>query len=188
MYKLYIKRLLDIFISVITIVLLSPVYIIVAIIIKLQDGGPSFFVHERVGLKGKGFQLLKFRSMPVDTANVDSSQTTLLKITPFGKFIRRTNIDELPQLFNILKGDMSIVGPRPALASQEQLVKLRMSNGAYECKPGLTGLAQINSYDNMPVEEKAIWDIKYANRINFINDIKIIILTFSYLLKPPPTY
>ncbi|RKE04611.1 sugar transferase [Marinifilum flexuosum] len=188
MYRFLFKRLIDILIALPSIIVLSPIILITAIVIKLQDGGPAIFKQARVGLKGEDFTLLKFRSMPVNTANVASSETHKLTITPFGKFIRRSNIDELPQLFNILRGDMSIVGPRPALASQEQLVNLRLENGAYDCKPGLTGLAQINSYDNMPVNVKAEWDIKYAQRITFGADLKIIFSTFGYLLKPPPTY
>lgn len=188
MYRSFFKRLIDILIAFLSILVFSPIIIVTAIIIKLQDGGPAIFKQNRVGYKGYDFVLLKFRSMPINTANVASSETGFLKITPFGKFIRRSNIDELPQLFNILRGDMSIVGPRPALASQTELVDLRMENGAYKCKPGLTGLAQINSYDNMPVSVKADWDIKYAKRISFLNDMKIILFTFGYLLKPPPTY
>jgi len=188
MYRSFFKRLIDILIAFPSILMLSPIIIVTAIIVKLQDGGPAIFKQARVGFKGQDFTLLKFRSMPVNTANVASSETKVLKITPFGKFIRRSNIDELPQLFNILRGDMSIVGPRPALASQKELVDLRMENGAYKCKPGLTGLAQINSYDNMPVSVKAEWDIKYSKKISFSNDLKIILLTFGYLLKPPPTY
>ena len=102
--------------------------------------------------------------------------------------IRRTNLDELPQLFNILKGDMSIVGPRPPIPSQQELTELRKANGAIACRPGLTGLAQVSSFDGMTVPQKAAFDGEYAKRISFVGDITIILRTFVYLLKPPPVY
>jgi O-antigen biosynthesis protein WbqP len=126
--------------------------------------------------------------MPVNTANVSSEQVHLIKITLFGKFIRRTNIDELPQLINILKGDMSLIGPRPSLPNQTALIEIRSQNGTYDCRPGLTGLAQVNSYDYMPVEEKASWDGVYAGDITFMNDVKIVLKTLVYLTKKPPVY
>jgi O-antigen biosynthesis protein WbqP len=165
-----------------------PILFIVALIIKIQDKGPVLFIQERIGRDKQSFRIFKFRSMPINTPNVSSEQVNLLKITPFGKFIRRTNIDELPQLFNILKGDMSLIGPRPSLANQIELIELRVANGTYHCRPGLTGLAQVNSYDYMPVVEKAKFDGIYANHITSINDVKIILKTFIYLTKKPPTY
>jgi len=97
-------------------------------------------------------------------------------------------MDELPQLFNILKGDMSLIGPRPSLPDQTELIEIRSRNGSYDCRPGLTGLAQVNSYDYMPVAEKAAFDGRYAARITFINDVKIVLKTLLYLTKKPPTY
>jgi O-antigen biosynthesis protein WbqP len=126
--------------------------------------------------------------MPVNTAHVSSEQVHLIKITPFGKFIRRTNMDELPQLLNILRGDMSLIGPRPSLPDQVELIELRTQNGTYNCRPGLTGLAQVNSYDYMPVREKAGFDGIYVNNITFINDVKIVLKTLLYLTKQPPVY
>lgn len=188
MYKHFFKRFLDIFGSVSVIILLSPLYIFTAIVIYLQDFGPFIFKQDRVGKEGVLFKFYKFRSMPIDTPNVQSSEISKLKITAFGKFIRRTSIDELPQLINILKGDMSLIGPRPPIPTQVNLIKLRTENGAIKCRPGLTGLAQVNSYDFMPEEKKAEWDGIYANSISFVNDTRIVFKTLKYLTSPPPTY
>lgn len=188
MYKQFFKRFLDIFGSVSVIILLSPLYLFTAIVIYLQDFGPFIFKQDRVGKDGVLFKFYKFRSMPINTPNVQSSETSKLKITAFGKFIRRTSIDELPQLINILKGDMSLIGPRPPIPTQINLIKLRTENGAINCRPGLTGLAQVNSYDFMPEEKKAEWDGKYASDISLKNDVLIVFRTFAYLTKKPPTY
>jgi O-antigen biosynthesis protein WbqP len=126
--------------------------------------------------------------MPVTAANVPSVDASTIKITKIGKFIRRTNIDELPQLFNVIRGEMSIVGPRPAIQSQTALVLQRAENGAENCLPGLTGLAQVNAYDGMPETEKAAFDGEYASGISLIKDLKIIGRTFSYLTRKPPVY
>lgn len=188
MYRKYLKRTMDILLSFAALVALSPVLIITAIAIFLEDRGPFIFKQKRSGRDGIPFFLLKFRSMPVNTGDIPSSQAANLEITKVGSLIRRTNIDELPQLINILHGEMSIVGPRPALLSQKVLLVLRSKNGAAACLPGLTGMAQINSYKGMPETEKAEWDGCYAHNITFLGDIFIILKTFSYLLKPPPSY
>jgi O-antigen biosynthesis protein WbqP len=188
MYLNFVKRFIDIFLSLITLIALSPILLFCSLFIFLQDFGPVIFKQSRVGKGGRIFLFYKFRSMPVNTPNVRSSETAELKITPFGKFIRRTNIDELPQLFNILKGDMSIVGPRPPILTQIELVRFRRENGSIDCLPGLTGWAQINSYDFMPEEEKAKFDGEYAANITFLKDFKIVLRTFLYLTKKPPTY
>ncbi len=188
MYRFFLKRLIDFLASFICIVLFLPLFIVVALIIYIQDKGNPIFRQKRVGLNEKEFVLLKFRSMPLNTSNVESSKGSNIKITPFGKFIRRTNLDELPQLINILKGDMSLIGPRPSLFTQNELIVIRRVNGVYQCKPGLTGLAQVNAYDGMPDEKKVFWDGEYANNITFINDVKIVLRTLIYLTKKPPTY
>jgi O-antigen biosynthesis protein WbqP len=126
--------------------------------------------------------------MPVGTGDMPSASAGSARVTKVGKLIRRTNIDELPQLFNVVEGDMSPVGPRPALPTQRQLCEYRAQNGALACKPGLTGLAQINSYDRMPEREKAEWDGRYASSVSVLTDIGIVVRTFSYLLKRPPVY
>jgi O-antigen biosynthesis protein WbqP len=188
MYQKFFKRLIDILASLGVLLLLSWLLLLIAGLIKLQDGGSVFFIQKRIGRNKQNFNILKFRSMPVNTANVSSEQVQLIKITPFGKFIRRTNLDELPQLINILKGDMSLIGPRPSLSNQTELIALRSLNGTYRCRPGLTGLAQVNAYDYMPVAEKAKFDEIYAGNITFVNDVKIVLKTLSYLTKKPPVY
>lgn len=126
--------------------------------------------------------------MPVETPNVESHEKDKLTITPFGKIIRRTNLDELPQLFSILKGDMSLIGPRPPIPSQKNLIAMRKENGALSLKPGLTGWAQVNSYDDMPEEVKAEFDGYYYRNMSFIFDVKIVFKTLLYLANKPPAY
>ena len=126
--------------------------------------------------------------MPVNAAHVPSAQAKTLQVTRIGRLIRRTSIDELPQLWHILRGQMSVVGPRPAIKSQHDLVELRRANGGLACRPGLTGLAQVNSYDGMPEMEKATLDGTYAADVSARHDLRIVLRTFSYLTKPPPAY
>ncbi len=188
MYRSVGKRIFDIASSSAVVLVLSPFLGITALSIRLEDGGPALFRQRRIGRGGRNFTLLKFRSMPVQTQDVPSGQAQLVTITRVGRIIRRTNLDEIPQLLNILKGDMSVVGPRPALSSQDELLKIRRENGAMDCKPGLTGLAQINSYDGMSETQKAQWDGKYARSVSFLQDMKIILGTLRYLMKSPPVY
>ena len=182
------KRFLDIVFSFLAVIFLSPIFILISISIFLFDKGPIFFIQERVERKNKIFKFIKFRSLPVTTKNISSDKLSGIKISRIGKIIRRTNADELPQLFNILMGDMSIVGPRPCLSTQKDLINLRIKNKSINCRPGLTGLAQVNSYDNMSVNKKALYDYEYSNKINFLLDLKIILKTFIYLFSPPPKY
>ena len=188
MYVKWGKRFFDFFFSLIALIILSPLFTIIIILIYFFDSGPIFFRHERVGNNGKNFLLLKFRSMPVGTKNLSSDKIEKVKISWIGKIIRRTNIDELPQLFNILKNEMSIVGPRPCATYQNKLIKYRRKNLSFFCKPGLTGLAQVNSYNAMSIQKKAYFDGLYKKNISLGGDLKIIFQTFLYLLKPPPIY
>lgn len=188
MYRQWLKRLLDIAAAAAGLVLLSPVLALIAILIKITDPGPVIFVQNRVGRGGRLFRFFKFRSMPCGTPELSSDKIQELKISAIGRLIRRTNIDELPQLANVLKGDMSLVGPRPPIASQHELIELRRASGALDCRPGLTGLAQVNSFDNMSVAEKAGFDADYASKVSLMLDLGIIFRTVSYLLKPPPKY
>lgn len=188
LYRDFFKRFIDVSASIFVLLILSPLLIISSLIIFIQDRGPVFFKQERIGKNQSKFMIYKFRSMPIGTANVSSDQVEKIKITLFGKFIRRTNIDELPQLINIIKGEMSLIGPRPGLPSQDELIKLRCNNSTYDVAPGLTGLAQIKAYDFMPIEEKAYWDGKYADSITFIGDCLIVLNTLLYLTKKPPVY
>lgn len=188
MYSDFGKRLFDVVFVIIAAICILPLSIVVALLIKLFDSGPIIFCQKRVGFKGKSFVLYKFRSMPVSTGDVPSHQLGSVRITWVGKWIRRTNIDELPQLLNILKGDMSIVGPRPPIPFQTELIERRRQNGALFCRPGLTGLAQISSFDGMSASEKAACDGEYAKSVSLRADLLIIIKTFAYLFKRPPIY
>lgn len=187
-YRRHIKRLMDILVAAFLLVLLSPLLLAIALCVKAFDPGPILFVQTRVGRNGEVFPFYKFRSMPVGTGDIPSDQLVSVTLTWVGAFLRRSNADELPQLFNILVGHMSLVGPRPSLPSQTVLMELRRANGALFCRPGLTGLAQVSSYDGMPVEVKAAFDGQYASRVRFMDDVRIVLRTFAYLLKPPPKY
>jgi O-antigen biosynthesis protein WbqP len=188
MYERYLKRVMDLLLAGVAFIVLAPLTIVVALAIKLDDGGPVFFRQERVGQRGARFVLLKFRSMKQNVGDLPSDRATALPITKVGRVLRRTNVDELPQLVSILRGDMSIVGPRPALPAQEQLLELRERYGAAHLRPGLTGLAQVRSYDGMPVTHKAELDGQYAARVTAVRDVAIIFATVGYLFRRPPTY
>ena len=187
-YRAFGKRIFDTFFSLLALLLLSPLLMAVAMLIKILDPGPVIFRQSRIGRNGESFVFYKFRSMPMSTGDIPSDRIGAVKIGPLGKFIRRTSIDELPQLFNILRGDMSVVGPRPPIASQIKLIETRRANGALLFRPGLTGLAQIRSFDGMTISQKAEYDGIYARSMTFLGDVKIILNTFIYLFKPPPVY
>jgi O-antigen biosynthesis protein WbqP len=182
------KRIVDVILASCLLICLAPIYLIIAIIIRLQDGGPAIFKQIRIGKAGETFNFYKFRSMPLSTPIVESKDTKKLQITPFGKFIRRTNLDELPQFYNVLKGDMSFIGPRPPIPQQFDLINLRKKNGAINLSPGLTGLAQVNSFDRMSVEQKAKFDGEYTLKISFLLDCIILFKTALYFTRKPPTY
>lgn len=179
------KRVFDFSMSLIAIIVFSPIIIIISLLVKLTSKGPIFFKQRRIGKNNEEFNILKFRSMRIDTPNV---ATHLLKdpsvfITPLGKFLRKTSLDELPQLINILKGEMSIVGPRPALYNQYDLRDMRTEVGVHKLVPGLTGWAQINGRDEIPLEEKVALDKEYMNMQSFWMDIKIIFMTVFKVAK-----
>jgi O-antigen biosynthesis protein WbqP len=188
MYEHVFKRCIDSIAAAGTLILLSPLLFAIAIAIVTEDRGPALFRQRRVGRNGREFTLLKFRSMPVCTPDVPSTGARALTVTRVGRLIRRTNLDELPQLLNVLKGEMSLIGPRPALLSQEALLALRSETLVLRARPGLTGLAQIKAYDGMPESEKVHWDARYVARITFLGDVRIVFATFAYLLRPPPVY
>lgn len=188
MYDGFLKRIFDIWVASFALVVLSPVMIIIAILIKLEDGGDVLFRQTRIGKDSGNFTVFKFRSMPTGTANLPSALAADVKVTKIGRFIRRTNIDELPQLFNVILGDMSIVGPRPPIPSQIELCAMRKENGADRCLPGITGLAQIRGYDYMPETEKVSYDAEYSNNLSFWLDLKIIFGTLPVLTRKPPVY
>ena len=175
MYQKYGKRLLDVLLSGCAIVVLSPVYLLIGLAIKLDDPGPVFFRQKRVGIHKKYFQLYKFRSMKMSTPH--DMPTHLLEnpeqyITRVGKFLRKTSLDEIPQLWNILRGDMSVIGPRPALWNQEDLLAERDKYGANDVKPGLSGWAQICGRDELEIADKARLDGEYVRRMSFAFDCR----------------
>ncbi len=188
MYQVFGKRCVDLAVGISGLILLSPLILVLVVLILIFDPGPVVFTQERIGVGGEPFLFYKFRSMSVNTRSVPSGQLGTFSQTWIGTFIRRTNLDELPQLFNMIRGDMSLVGPRPPIPSQVELIDYRRKNGALMCRPGLTGLAQINSYDGMTAAEKAVFDGRYASNVSLIGDVKIVLSTFRYLLKPPPVY
>lgn len=187
-YDKYGKRALDVLLASVSLLVLAPLLLLVAAAIRLEDGGPALFRQVRRGRDNVDFTLLKFRSMPVATPDLPSASAGALRVTRVGRAIRRLNVDELPQLINILRGDMSIVGPRPALPSQSSLVDARLAAGVMRVRPGLTGLAQVSAYPGMPEEEKLDWDRRYSSRITLLHDLVIIVRTVGYLAKPPPVY
>lgn len=175
MYKRFGKRALDIFLSLVGLIIASWLYLIIIIAIEIDDPGPVFFSQKRVGIHKKHFRLYKFRSMKMSTPH--DTPTHLLEnpeqyITRVGKFIRKTSLDEIPQLFNILRGEMSFIGPRPALWNQIDLLEERDRYGANDVKPGLSGLAQIHGRDELEINEKARLDGEYAKNICFSLDCK----------------
>ncbi|MEN8078819.1 sugar transferase [Clostridioides difficile] len=179
------KRVFDFLMSLISIIILSPVILIVALAVKFTSPGPMLFKQRRIGKDNIEFEIYKFRTMRIDTPNVP---THLLEnpeqwITPIGKFLRKTSLDELPQLFNILKGEMSIVGPRPALYNQIDLRDMRTEANVHKLVPGLTGWAQINGRDEIPLSLKVNLDKEYLDRKSFFFDIKIIFMTVLSVLK-----
>lgn len=179
------KRLIDIVSSLLGIILLSPVLIIVSILIKLESSGPIIFKQLRAGKNSEPFYIYKFRSMKINTPNLATNEFTNSSdyITKIGRFIRKTSIDEIPQLFNILKGDMSIVGPRPVILEEEDLIKLRQEYNVDKILPGITGWAQINGRDNIGNEEKVNYDYKYLNHRSLGMDIYIILQTALKVIK-----
>ncbi len=192
MYKKYIKRLLDIIASSIVIVLLFVPMLIVAVIIKIDSPGPVLFKQKRVGLHKKEFVLLKFRSMPIDAPNEVATpqfDVSQVKMTAFQKFIRKYSIDELPQFLNIVSGKCSLVGPRPVIAVERELVEERDKRGVYDTKPGLTGLAQINGRDMLSFEIKAKIDAEYCKILNtggfkaLLMDLKCLFGTVKVVIR-----
>lgn len=186
MYKKYLKRLIDIVMSLGGIVCLSWLYLILIVAIRLDSPGPILFRQKRVGKKKRHFQILKFRTMRTDTPH--DMPTHLLQdpdqfITRTGRFLRKTSLDELPQLWNILKGDMSVVGPRPALWNQFDLIEERDKYGANDIRPGLTGWAQTHGRDELEIEEKAKLDGYYAEHLSFGLDVKCFLRTIGAVLR-----
>ena len=185
MYARYMKRPLDFIMSLAGIIVLSPVLLVIILCIKLSSPGPIFFKQKRVGIHKSHFNILKFRTMRIDTPK--DVPTHLLEnpeqyITGIGRFLRKTSLDELPQRFNILKGDMAVIGPRPALWNQYDLIAERDKYGANDILPGLTGWAQINGRDELEIDVKARLDGEYVQKMSFLFDCKCFFGTITSVL------
>ena len=181
-YENYVKRPQDFVLAAVALLFLSPVLVVVAVMVRIKLGKPVLFTQERPGLNEKIFKLYKFRTMlPPKDGNIDPSQDAE-RLTPFGEKLRATSLDELPELFNILKGDMSFVGPRPLLVRYLPRYNARQ-HLRHSVRPGITGLAQTHGRNSLTWEEKFEWDVKYTERITFLGDWKIIFNTIRVVLK-----
>ncbi len=179
------KRLFDFITALVLLIVFGIPMLIVAALVKLTSKGPTLYWSDRVGKNNAIFKMPKFRTMKIDTPAV---ATHLLSnpdqyVTPIGKLLRKSSLDELPQVFSILKGDMSFVGPRPALFNQDDLVALRTERGVHVLTPGLTGWAQINGRDELPIPLKVEFDEYYLNHRSFLFDLKILFMTFVKVLR-----
>ncbi|HDR4707884.1 TPA: sugar transferase [Bacillus paranthracis] len=178
MYGRFIKRPMDFILSLIAIIILSPVFLIVAFLVKTKLGSPVLFKQERPGLNGTIFKMYKFRTMTDEKNENGELLPDSVRLTKFGKFLRSTSLDELPGLFNIFKGDMSIIGPRPLLVQYLPLYNEHQKR-RHEVRPGLSGLAQVNGRNAISWEEKFNYDVEYVDRVSFTTDWKIILLTIK---------
>jgi O-antigen biosynthesis protein WbqP len=180
-----VKRIFDLILAVVLIILLGPLMLVIAAFIRLRSKGPAIFWTDRVGINNGIFKMAKFRTMKTDTPQV---ATHLMKdpaafLVPGGAFLRKFSLDELPQLFNVLKGNMSFVGPRPALFNQDDLVALRTQKGVYRLIPGITGWAQVNGRDDLPIPVKVTFDEYYLRHRSFALDLYILLLTALKVIK-----
>lgn len=178
------KRIFDFSASFFSFILFLPLIVIISVAIKLTSRGPILYWSERIGKNNSLFKMAKFRTMKVGTPALPTHLMTNsdFYLTPLGSFLRRTSLDEIPQLWSILKGDMSFVGPRPALFNQDDLVALRTDLGIHTLIPGLTGWAQINGRDSLTIPEKVLWDKQYMEKKSFFFDIYIILKTIQKII------
>ena len=178
------KRELDFLISLFALIILSPLFLIVSVGVLISDGSPVFFRQKRVGKNNELFEIYKFRTMKRGTENVASNDLSDadVKITRFGKILRATSIDELPQLLNILNGSMSLIGPRPLIPEETRIRELREKYNVYSVRPGITGWAQVNGRDNVSAEKKALLDKEYVEKQSLMLDIKIFFMTIHQVL------
>lgn len=181
-YEKYIKRPLDAFLATGALIVLSPVLLVTAVLVRLKLGSPILFTQERPGRDGKIFKLYKFRTMLPPKDGVIDPQQDAARLTPFGKKLRSTSLDELPELINMIKGDMAVVGPRPLLVQYLSRYNAHQAR-RHEVRPGFTGLAQVNGRNSISWEEKFDWDVKYVDHITFLGDVKIILDTVKTVLK-----
>ncbi len=178
------KRLFDLCLTFLALIFLTPPFLLVAVTVRLTSIGPVFYWSDRVGQENKLFRMPKFRTMQVDTPAVATHLLPEPKqfLTPVGSFLRKSSLDEIPQLWSVLKGDMSMVGPRPALFNQYDLIKLRTEKGVHLLKPGITGWAQVNGRDELPIPDKVQLDVDYMNNQSLLFDLKITALTVVKVL------
>lgn len=179
------KRVFDFIISLFALIILSPLFLLISLIILIGNGKPVLFRQKRVGKNNELFTIYKFRTMKRGTENVASGklENANAKITKFGRILRATSIDELPQLFNILNGTMSLVGPRPLIPEETEIRELREKYNVYTIRPGITGWAQVNGRDNISLEQKALLDKEYVEKQSLGFDIKILIMTVLKVLR-----
>lgn len=179
------KRIFDLFFALFAAVLLALPFAIVMLLVRFTSKGPILYWSDRVGHNNRGFKMPKFRTMQINTPEVATHLLANHKkhLTPVGSFLRQSSLDELPQLLSIIKGDMSFVGPRPALFNQDDLIGLRTQYGVDKLVPGLTGWAQINGRDELPIPDKVKLDVEYLHQQSFWFDLKIIFLTFVKVLR-----
>ena len=183
---LFVKRVLDVVFSALFMVLLFPVFVVVTLVATYDTAGSPFFVQTRMGRGGKPFRMIKFRTMsksaPENVATADLKNADSF-ISPIGHILRKFSLDELPQLWNVFKGEMSFIGPRPVVLSEEELLAMRNLHGADEVRPGITGFAQVRGRDNLPIVQKAFLDGYYARHATFVMDMKILWRTVLYVLR-----
>lgn len=186
-YRIYGKRLFDIIFAICGLIVCIVPMIIIAIFVRLTSPGPAFFCQLRAGKKGRLFVLYKFRSMYINAPEKSNQDFTpgAMKhyVTKLGQFMRKTSVDELPQMINVLHGEMSFVGPRPLAKTDSRVLELRAQSGADQVRPGITGLAQINGRNEITDEEKAAWDCEYEKNVSLVTDIKIIFMSFWVIVK-----
>ena len=182
LYEKFGKRIMDVILSLLALIVLSPVMLIVWCLVKIKLGSPAIFKQERPGKDGKIFKLYKFRTMTDERDENGELLPDEIRLTKFGKRLRSTSLDELPELWNIIKGDMSIVGPRPLLVRYLPLYNERQAR-RHEVRPGFTGLAQVKGRNSISWEEKFEWDIQYVDNITFWGDVKIVFNTVKVVLK-----
>ena len=183
--KIFMKRTFDFCVSLFLLILLSPVLAVIALVILIDDGAPVIFRQKRVGRNAENFEIIKFRTMKKGTRNAATANLSEAdeQITRSGRILRKTSLDELLQLVNVLNGSMSLVGPRPLIPEETDIHELRLKYGVYSVRPGVTGWAQINGRDNLSAKEKALFDKEYIDKQILVFDIKILIRTVSVVLR-----